>query len=292
MRNINIWKKLQHVGILSKIKVVIMMLFAALTGMLIAPKHLQNPLPMTLGLLGIAMHAISSATLNQLFESDIDQRMQRTQTRPLATQSLSNKSAIAIAIISFILGTIILWLGTTTTATYLSILTTIGYAVVYTRILKPITPQNIVIGGLSGAMPPMLGWACLQPHIQVEPIVLVLIIFAWTPAHFWPLAIHNIKDYQRAALPMLPVTHGIAFTTYSIMAYTLLTCAVSLLPYCIGLCSHYYLIAACLLNSRFIYMAYQLHTTQNKPITVFTFSIVYLYCLFMAIICDHVLGRL
>ena len=117
MRSINIWKKLQHVGILSKIKVVIMMLFAALTGMLIAPKHLQNPLPMTLGLLGIAMHAISSATLNQLFESDIDQRMQRTQTRPLATQSLSNKSAIAIAIISFILGTINLWLGTTTTAT-------------------------------------------------------------------------------------------------------------------------------------------------------------------------------
>lgn len=292
MRKNTLWNTLQTIGILSKIKVVIMMLFAALTGMLIAPKNAQNPLTMSIGLIGIALHAISSATLNQLFETDIDQRMQRTQSRPLPTQSISNRKAAVLALGSFTLGSLVLWIGTTATATYLSMLTTLGYAVIYTRILKPITSQNIVIGGLSGAMPPLLGWACLQPTIQVEPIVLVLIIFAWTPAHFWPLAIHNIKDYQRAALPMLPVTHGISFTTYSIMAYTLLTSSVSLLPYCIGLCSYYYLIAACILNSRFIYMAYQLHRTKNKPIAVFTYSILYLYCLFIAIICDHTLGSL
>ncbi len=278
---------LHKFSILSKAKVVIMMLFASLTGMLIAPKNLQQPSTMLLGLLGIGLHAISSATLNQLFEKNIDQQMQRTQKRPLASKTMSKHSASILALTSFTLGSIILWQGTTPTATYLSILTTLSYAIIYTRILKPITPQNIVIGGLSGAMPPLLGWACLQPQIQVQPIILVLIIFAWTPAHFWPLAIHNREDYQRAALPMLPNTHGVDFTTHSILAYTVLTSACSLLPFCVGLCSYYYLIAANILNFRFIYMAYQLHCTKQQPIKVFAYSIIYLYILFAFLIADH-----
>ena len=280
-------KALYHYSILSKIKVVIMMMFATLAGMLITPKHLQQPITMMLGLAGILLHALCSAALNQIYESDIDHKMQRTQHRPLAKKTLNKHKTTYVVYSTFLMGTGILWYGTNTLATLLSVLTTFAYAIIYTRVLKPLTPQNIVIGGLSGAMPPLLGWTCLQPSIDVAPMILGLIIFAWTPAHFWPLAIHNLADYQKAQLPMLPVTHGVDFTTLCIVAYTILTAATSLLPFCVGLCSYIYLICACLLNIKFIHMAFTLHRTKKHPMHMFGYSIIYLYVLFSLLVIDH-----
>ncbi len=278
---------IKRYSIIAKMKVVIMMLFSAMVGMLITPIQAQNSTNITYGLLGIGLHAIASAAFNQIFEQQIDQKMQRTQHRPLVQETLPKNTVTQVAITCSILGTGVLWYGTTSLATILTCLTTLSYSYIYTKILKPNTPQNIVIGGLSGAMPPLLGWTCIEPTLHVKPLILVLIIFTWTPAHFWPLAIHNIEDYRLAGLPMLPVTHGVKFTTHAILSYGYLCAACTLLPYCIGMCSIHYLVIASIYNIKWLYLCHQLHQTQQRPMKVFLFSIQYLYSIFGLILIDH-----
>ena len=165
--------------------------------------------------------------------------------------------------------------------------TTLGYSVMYTKLLKPTTPQNIVIGGLSGAMPPLLGWSAMTGTIAVEPLLLVLIVFLWTPAHFWPLAIEHVDDYAKTKWPMLPVTHGIAFTKASIISYALLTSASSLLPYCVKMTGEIYLVSALVLNIRWLYLCKKLWNDTSQAMPAFKFSITYLIVLFTMLLLDH-----
>ncbi len=273
---------------LCKSKVVVVMLGASLAGMALTPTHTQHPLTILAGLAGIGLAACGSAALNHLFEADIDKKMTRTAHRPLAKKDLPAQSVMVFALTLIALSTALLASTTNPLATLLTLCTTLGYAVLYTRWLKPATPQNIVIGGLSGAMPPLLGWSCLTGNIQAEPVVLVLIIFCWTPAHFWPLAIHNREDYQKTALPMLPNTHGIPFTQTAILAYAYLTFAVSLLPYCIETVSWLYLTGCLLLNGRWLQLAHQLKDDPKKAMPMFFYSITYLLGLFALLIIDHI----
>ncbi|MEC8063320.1 MAG: heme o synthase [Pseudomonadota bacterium] len=278
---------LQYYGQLCKSKVVMVMLSASLVGMLITPNHYHNIPTMLAGLLGIGMCACAGAACNHLLESNIDQKMTRTAKRPLANQKISSLSVCIFGCILLSLGVLILYNYTNLLTTKLTLATTIGYAYIYTRWLKPATPQNIVIGGLSGAMPPLLGWTSLTNSISAEPLLLVLIIFTWTPAHFWPLAIHNINDYQKAQLPMLPNTHGIAFTKVAILAYAYLTSAVSLLPFCIGSQSYFYLMGTVVLNIYWLYLSHKLQRNTQIAMQVFSFSIKYIMGLFCLILLDH-----
>ena len=272
---------------LCKSKVVLVMLAASLVGMALTPAHTQEPLTILSGLMGIGLAACGSAALNHLFEADIDKKMARTAQRPLAKKALPAQAVLTFSLLLITLSTAILIYTTNMLATLLTLSTTLGYAVLYTRWLKPATPQNIVIGGLSGAMPPLLGWSCLTGTIAAEPIALVLIIFCWTPAHFWPLAIHNRKDYAKTTLPMLPNTHGIAFTQTAILAYAYLTFAVSFLPFCLHTAGWLYLGGNLLLNSKWLYLAHQLKKDIRLAMPVFLYSITYLYCLFILLIVDH-----
>ena len=272
---------------LCKSKVVLVMLGASLVGMLLTPSKFHHIIPMLAGLIGIGFCACSGAACNHLLEMHIDQKMQRTKKRPLASHQVEAHTVAVFAGILAICGIAILFIFTNSLTTQLTLATTIGYAYIYTRWLKPSTPQNIVIGGLSGAMPPLLGWTSLTNSISAEPLLLVLIIFTWTPAHFWPLAIHNFKDYDKAQLPMLPNTHGIAFTKMAILAYAYLTLASSLLPYCIGSQSIFYLLAALLLNYRWLVLAHKLYRNTQYAMKLFSFSITYILALFSSLLIDH-----
>lgn len=277
----------QHLWILAKSKVVLVMLLCSYTGMLISPGIGQQQSRALYGLLGIGLHAIASAAYNQWYEQSIDSHMQRTKHRPLATGSISNQEALIFCALTYVLGCIILWYGTNSLATMLSSITALGYGIIYTQWLKPSTPQNIVIGGITGAMPPLLGWSCIQPSIDHEPLLLVLLVFVWTPAHFWPLAIHNKNDYAHTKIPMLPNTHGIAFTKTSILGYSYLTSVVSLLPFCTHMSSEIYLICAIIINLRWLGHAHHFmhHTTHAMPF--FKFSILYIISIFSILVLDH-----
>ncbi len=276
---------------LCKPRVVALILFTALVGMLLAdPLYSQWP-TLILAMLGIALGASSGAALNHLLDRRIDQQMSRTQHRPLATGQLNGSQVLIFAIFLGVLSMLILGLWVNPLTALLTFLSLIGYGVIYTLFLKWATPQNIVIGGLAGAAPPLLGWSAVTGQIDPYALLLVLIVFVWTPPHFWALAIYRREDYARAAVPMLPVTHGIPFTRWQILFYTVLLIIATILPWLTGMSGLFYLGGALVLNIAFLRYAIRLIKLQDELIAMrlFNYSIVYLMMLFAFLLTDHYL---
>jgi protoheme IX farnesyltransferase len=274
---------------LTKPKVSLLIVFTAIVGMVLASPGMV-PLPaLVFGTLGIAMASASAATLNHILDRRIDQQMARTRRRPLATGNLRTSQALVFASILCVLSMTVLWLAAGALCALLTFGSLIGYAVIYTVWLKHATPQNIVIGGAAGAAPPLLGWVAVTHSIDAQALVLFLIIFTWTPPHFWSLAIARREEYAKVGIPMLPVTHGIPYTRRQILRYTVLLIAFTLIPVVIGMSGLLYLAAALALNGRFLYLALALQpgVRQDLPIRTFRFSITYLMALFAAFIADH-----
>jgi protoheme IX farnesyltransferase len=274
---------------LTKPKVSLLIVFTAIVGMVLASPGMV-PLPaLVFGTLGIAMASGSAATLNHILDRRIDQQMARTRRRPLATGSLRTSQALAFAGVLCFGSMMMLWLSVGRLCALLTFGSVIGYAVIYTVWLKHATPQNIVIGGAAGAAPPLLGWVAVTHSIDAQALVLFMIIFAWTPPHFWSLAIARREEYARVGVPMLPVTHGIPYTRRQILLYTVLLILCTLLPAVIGMSGLIYLAAALALDARFLYLALALRrgARPDLPIRTFRFSITYLMALFGAFIADH-----
>ena len=240
------------------------------------------------------LRASAAAAFNCLVEQQIDRKMARTSWRPTAKGELTNTQTLLFSAVLCALGSAILWVWVNPLTMWLTFATFVGYAVVYTVVLKPLTPQNIVIGGASGAMPPVLGWAAMRNEVGPEAIVLCLIIFLWTPPHFWALALYRTEDYRRAGLPMLPVTHGPEFTRLQVLLYTLVLFAGTLLPFIIGMSGLLYLASAAVLGGMFIFYAWQLWRNYSDVLArkTFRFSIWHLSLLFAALLLDHYLGPL
>jgi protoheme IX farnesyltransferase len=274
---------------LTKPKVVSLVTFTAVVGTLLASPGLPPLEALVWGNLGIALAAACAATLNHVLDRRIDEQMARTRARPLPTGALSERQAIAFASILGLSSMAILAFLVNRLTAMLTFLTLIGYAVVYTVWLKRATPQNIVIGGAAGAAPPVLGWAAVTGSIDPNALLLALIIFVWTPPHFWALAIARRDDYARAGIPMLPVTHGVAYTRLQVLLYTVLLVVVTLMPYLTRMSGLVYLAAALLLNGGFLYYALILKITAREalPLKVFRFSVTYLMWLFAALLVDH-----
>jgi protoheme IX farnesyltransferase len=276
---------------LAKPRVVSLIVFCAMIGMLLAvPAGSPVPLvPLVAGTIGIALVAGAAAAINCLVEQKIDAVMARTRARPLPRGELTSAQTLAFA---GVVGGAGLWLlyGLVNPLTmWLTLGTFVGYAIVYTLVLKPLTPQNIVIGGASGAMPPVLGWAAMTGQVAPEALLLFLIIFAWTPPHFWALALYRAPDYSRAGLPMLPVTHGRKFTQLHVLLYTLILAAASLMPFAYGMSGWLYLAAAAVLGGVFIAYAVRIYVDYSDALArrTFRYSIVYLAALFAALLVDH-----
>jgi protoheme IX farnesyltransferase len=276
---------------LTKPRVVSLIVFTAVIGMFLATPGLVPAQVLIAGTLGIALVAGAAAAINCLVEQKIDAAMSRTRWRPLPRGELSAAQTLAFAAV---LGGAGLWLlvhFVNALTMWLTVATFIGYAVVYTVLLKPATPQNIVIGGASGAMPPVLGWAAVTGEVSVEAMVLFLIIFAWTPPHFWSLALYRTEDYARAGVPMLPVTHGKAYTRLQVLLYTLILFGVSLMPYVVRMSGVFYFVAALALGGAFIGYAVRIYLAYSDELArkTFRYSIVYLAALFAALLVDHYL---
>ena len=282
-------QKLRAFLALTKPRVVSLIVFTAMIGMFLATPGLV-PLDILLAATaGIWLVAGAAAAVNCLVEQKIDALMQRTSWRPLPRGELSAAQTLAFA---GALGGTGLWLllhFVNALTMWLTVATFVGYAIVYTVILKPATPQNIVIGGASGAMPPVLGWAAVTGEVSTEAMVLFLIIFAWTPPHFWSLALYRTADYARAGVPMLPVTHGKPYTRLQVLLYTLILFAVSLLPYAIRMSGEFYLAAATLLGAIFVGYALRIYLAYSDALArqTFRYSIAYLAFLFAALLVDH-----
>jgi len=274
---------------LTKPKVSLLIVFTAIVGMALASPGMV-PLPaLVFGTLGIAMASGSAATLNHILDRRIDREMARTRRRPLATGSLHTSQALAFAGVLCVGSMMVLWLSAGSLCALLTFGSLIGYAVIYTGWLKRATPQNIVIGGAAGAAPPVLGWVAVTHSIDVQALVLFLIIFTWTPPHFWSLAIARREEYAKVGIPMLPVTHGIPYTRLQILLYTVLLILCTLIPAAIGMSGMIYLAAALVLDARFLYLVLALYrgVRPDLPIRTFRFSITYLMALFGAFIADH-----
>lgn len=274
---------------LTKPKVVALMLLTAWVGMVLAQSTLPS-LPLTVTALGgIGLLAAAAAALNHLLEGQRDTLMARTRRRPVACGRVSPSRAALFALILALSGFGLLYLGVNSLTAWLTLGSLVGYAGIYTLLLKRSTPQNIVIGGLAGAMPPLLGWTSISGTLSAEPWLLVMIIFTWTPPHFWALAIHRRDDYARADIPMLPVTHGLDFTKHLILLYLLLLTLICLLPYLIGMSGLIYLVSALLLNLRFLYFGWRLKVSADAgaAMRAFRFSITHLMLLFLALVTDH-----
>jgi protoheme IX farnesyltransferase len=276
---------------LTKPKVVVLMLITSLVGMFLATRAGVPWAVLVFGNLGIACCAGGAAVVNHVVDRRIDALMARTHKRPIAEGRVSPASALAFALILALGGQALLLIFTNQLTAWLTLASLLGYAVVYTGFLKRATPQNIVIGGLAGAAPPLLGWVAVTGHVSAEPLLLVLIIFAWTPPHFWALAIHRKEEYAKADIPMLPVTHGEHYTKVHIVLYTLILLAVSLLPYVIQMSGTLYLVCALGLGLRFLYRAWLLYRGARPHAAIGTFkdSIYYLFLLFIALLVDHYL---
>ena len=276
---------------LCKPKVVALMLLTSVIGMLLATPGLVPWQIMLLGNLGIAFCAGSAAVINHIVDRHIDQKMRRTSNRPIVKGRVQPQQALLFALILGILGTATLLTFTNLTTTWLTLACLIGYALVYTLFLKRATPQNIVIGGIAGAAPPLLGWTAVTGEIHGHGLLLVLIIFAWTPPHFWALAVHRKDEYASADIPMLPVTHGERYTKLHIMLYTLIMFVVTLLPFVTGMFGWVYLLGAVILGSGFIYWSIVLLIGKqpNAAMDTFRYSIVYLMALFVVMLLDHYL---
>ena len=276
---------------LTKPRVVSLIVFTAVIGMLLAAPGMVPPQILFAATAGIALVAGAAAAVNCLVEQKIDARMRRTRGRPLPQGELS---ALQTVVFAGTVGGFGLWIlvhYVNALTMWLTLGTFVGYAIVYTVILKPLTPQNIVIGGASGAMPPVLGWAAVTGEVTTEAMLLFLIIFAWTPPHFWSLALYRTEDYARAGVPMLPVTHGKAYTRLQVLLYTLILFAVSLLPFAHGMSGLVYLAAAVALGAVYLGFAIRIYTAYSDRLAqhCFRYSILYLAALFAALLADHYL---
>ena len=274
---------------LTKPRVVALMLITAVIGMCMAVPGFVPWQPLVLGNIGIAFCAGAAAAINHVVDERIDQKMSRTTNRPVAQGRVSQSEAILFATLLAILGTALLAVTVNTLTAVLTVASLVGYAFIYTMFLKRATPQNIVIGGLAGAAPPLLGWTAVTGEIHAHGLLLVLIIFAWTPPHFWALAIHRKEEYAAVGIPMLPVTHGNRFTALHILLYTILMFLITLLPYITLLSGWIYAVAATLLGLRFLYWSIEILREKNPdaPMATFKFSITYLMVLFIAMLADH-----
>jgi len=284
--------RLRQFYALTKPRVVQLIVFCAVIGMLLAVPGLPDPLTALAATAGIWLVAAAAAAFNCLVERHIDARMARTAWRPTARRELTDAHTLAFSGLLCGAGSALLYLFVNPLTMWLTFATFVGYAVIYTVVLKPRTPQNIVIGGASGAMPPLLGWAAMRGEVGPEALMLCLIIFLWTPPHFWALALYRAEDYRRSGLPMLPVTHGNAFTRLQVLLYTLVLFAGTLLPFIHGMSGWLYLAAAVLLGGAFIGHAFALWRRYSDRLArkTFRFSILYLSLLFAALLLDHYLG--
>lgn len=276
---------------LCKPRVVALMLLTVVVGMFLAAPGWVSISLLLNSLLGIGLCAGSAAAINHLVDRRIDQLMARTKKRPIARGRVSVSQALWFASIMGISGLVILGCFVNGLTAILTFITLIGYAGIYTGYLKRATPQNIVIGGLAGAAPPLLGWTSVTNQLDPQALLLVLIIFTWTPPHFWALAIYRFEDYQHAEIPMLPVTHGIRYTKLSILLYTILLVVVSVLPFAVGMSGMVYLCGALALGARFLYWAIVLLRSEKLVVAMqtFRFSIIYLMILFVLLLVDHYL---
>jgi len=274
---------------LTKPKVVALLVLTAWVGMVLASEQLADWSLLLSATLGIGLLSAAAAALNHVVDQQIDAKMARTHSRPVARGRISSKQAIIFATSLAASGFTLLYLAVNPLTAWLTLLSLFGYAVVYTMFLKRATPQNIVIGGLAGAMPPLLGWTAVTGELHGYALLLVMIIFTWTPPHFWALAIHRRDDYARVNMPMLPVTHGIEFTKSAILLYTLLLCLVCLLPYIVGMTGAIYLLGSTLLNLRFLQYAWKLKFAAGPEtaMATFKFSILHLMVLFLLLLVDH-----
>ncbi len=277
---------------LTKPRVVQLIVFCAVIGMLLAEPGWPDWRLVGAATLGIWLVAAAAAAFNCIVEQHIDSRMQRTAWRPTAKGQLTNTQTLTFSAGLCALGSTILYAWVNPLTMWLTFATFVGYAVIYTVVLKPATPQNIVIGGASGAMPPVLGWAAMTGDVGPEAMMLCLIIFLWTPPHFWALALYRVEDYRKAGLPMLPITHGSAFTRLQVLLYTVVLFAATLLPFVYGMSGVIYLSAAVLLGVGFTAYAWQLwrHYSDALARRTFRFSIWHLSLLFLALLIDHYLG--
>ncbi|MBK7517837.1 MAG: heme o synthase [Rubrivivax sp.] len=278
--------------VLTKPRVVQLIVFCALIGMLLAQPGLPDWRLAGAATLGIWLVASAAAAFNCLVEQRIDSRMARTSWRPSAKGELSSAQTLVFSAVLCALGSALLYWAVNPLTMWLTFATFVGYAVVYTVVLKPLTPQNIVIGGASGAMPPVLGWAAMTGEVGPEAMMLCLIIFLWTPPHFWALALYRVEDYRKAGLPMLPITHGPEFTRLQVLLYTLVLFAATLLPFVYGMSGWIYLLAALFLGGIFILYAWQLWRDYSDLLAraTFRFSIWHLSLLFAALLLDHYLS--
>ena len=274
---------------LTKPKVVLMMLITAIIGMLLASKSLPSLYLVIISMIGIGLCASSAATINQIIDKKIDANMARTSNRPIPQGEITTFNASLFAFALMIVGTAILVSQVNTLTAVLTVASLIGYAFIYTVFLKRATPQNIVIGGLAGAAPPLLGWTSVTNSIDPNALLLVLIIFVWTPPHFWALAIYRKEDYARESIPMLPVTHGVRFTKLQIILYTVLLVLVSLLPYIVLMSGNIYLFSALGLGLFYLYSSIKMYLTDDEeyPMTSFKYSIYYIFLIFFALLVDH-----
>lgn len=276
---------------LCKPNVVALMILTSVIGMLLAVPGMVPLDILILGNLGIALCAGSAATINHLVDRHVDQQMARTHNRPLAKGRVMPVQAAGFALVTGVSGMAVLLVFINPLTAWLTLASLVGYAFIYTMYLKRATPQNIVIGGLAGAAPPLLGWTAVTGEISGHALLLVLIIFAWTPPHFWALAVHRKAEYAKADIPMLPVTHGVRYTKVHIFLYTLIMFAVTLLPFATGMMNWLYLLGAVVLGLGFIYWALVMLLTgrPSAGMDTFKYSIVYLMALFVIMLLDHYL---
>jgi protoheme IX farnesyltransferase len=274
---------------LTKPKVTLLIVFTAIVGMVLASPGWVPLTAFVFGTIGIAMASGSAAAFNHILDRRIDGQMKRTRGRPLPTGHMRERHAIAFAVLLGLMSMLVLWTAVNGLTAALTFCSLIGYAMVYTLWLKRATPQNIVIGGAAGAAPPVLGWAAVTGTIDPQALLLFLIVFTWTPPHFWALAIARRDDYAKVGIPMLPVTHGIPYTRLQIVLYTILLILTTLLPFLTGMSGFLYLAAALILDARFLYFVLALNKglRPDLPMRTFRYSINYLMLLFAALIIDH-----
>ncbi len=279
---------------LTKPRVVQLIVFCAVIGMVLAVPGLPSWAQLQTAVLasvGIWLVAGAAAAFNCLVEKTIDAKMKRTAWRPTARGELSDWQALAFAAVLCGLGSWLLWVTVNPLTMWLTFATFVGYAIIYTVVLKPLTPQNIVIGGASGAMPPVLGWAAMTGEVSPQALILFLIIFLWTPPHFWALALYRVEDYRKSGLPMLPVTHGNEFTRLQILLYTLVLFAACLMPFAAGMSGWLYLVVAVALSLGFCWYGFRLWREYSDALArkTFRFSLIHLSVLFAALLADHYL---
>ncbi|MCH7502340.1 MAG: protoheme IX farnesyltransferase [Proteobacteria bacterium] len=277
---------------LTKPRVVVLIVFTAIVGMFLAVPAWPGLPALVFGTLGIGLAASSAAVFNHVFDARIDIHMLRTRGRPLPQGRVSERSALGFAWVIGVISMIILWFLVNPLTAVLTFTSLIGYAVIYTVFLKRATPQNIVIGGAAGAAPPILGWTAVTGEIHSNALLLFLIIFLWTPPHFWALAIARKEEYAKVGIPMLPVTHGEAYTRLNILLYTILLVVITIMPYLTGMSGLIYLFAALPLGAVFLYYAIRMRRDEQDlelPMRTFRFSITYLTLLFTALLIDHYL---